>query len=104
MGIIVKGEITIAKGFETWKKMVFSNNKKLEEHGVKFIFSRPQKDNPTKLHDIMQFPNMGAIEAFGNDDELTAQRIEPVAVIESGIITPISEDYFTNYPDAHTKH
>ncbi|MDC1242811.1 hypothetical protein N8Z86_01650 [Amylibacter sp.] len=26
------------------------------------------------------------------------------AVIESGVMTPISEDYFTNYPDAFMKH
>ena len=26
------------------------------------------------------------------------------AVIETGVMTPISEDYFTNYPDAFIKH
>ena len=34
MAIIVKGEITITKGFDHWKSMVFSQEEKMaEEHG-----------------------------------------------------------------------
>ncbi|MDB4839023.1 hypothetical protein OAH74_04120 [Amylibacter sp.] len=38
------------------------------------------------------------------NEELTEIRREAGAVIESGVMTPISEDYFTNYPDAFIKH
>ena len=38
------------------------------------------------------------------DAELTEIRRQGGAVIESGVMTPISEEYFTNYPDAHLKH
>ena len=38
MGILVKGEITITKGFKTWKEMVYAQDGKLKEHGIKFIF------------------------------------------------------------------
>ena len=52
----------------------------------------------------MHLPSMEAIQALSSDQELTAQIIETRAVIESGVMTPIEEDYFTNYPDAHMNH
>ena len=104
MGIIVKGEITITKGFKTWKEMVYAQDEKLKEHGIKFIFAGTQKDDPSNLHTVMQFPNMEALQAFRDDKQLTEKRREAGAVIESAMMTPISEEYLTNYPDAHTKH
>tara|TARA_B100001094_G_C17849831_1_gene632079 strand:- start:133 stop:294 length:162 start_codon:yes stop_codon:yes gene_type:complete len=50
MGIIVKGEITITKGFQTWKDMIYAQDAKLKEQGIKFLFAGTQKDDPTKLH------------------------------------------------------
>ena len=38
------------------------------------------------------------------DEELTEKRREAGAVIESAQMTPISDDYFTNYPDAFIKN
>ena len=40
----------------------------------------------------------------GANEELNEIRKQAGAVIESGVMTPISEDYFTNYPDAFMKH
>ena len=65
MGILVKGEITITKGFKTWKEMVYAQDEKLKEHGIKFIFAGTQKDDPSKLHTVMQFPNMEALKLLG---------------------------------------
>ena len=62
MAILVKGEITITKGFKTWKEMVYAQDGKLKEHGIKFVFAGTQKDDPTKLHTVMQFPNMEALK------------------------------------------
>ena len=53
MGILVKGEITITKGFKTWKEMVYAQDGKLKEHGIKFIFAGTQKDDPTKLYTVV---------------------------------------------------
>ena len=39
MAILVKGEITITKGFKTWKEMVYAQDGKLKEHGIKFVFA-----------------------------------------------------------------
>ena len=104
MGILVKTEITISKGFKNWKKMVYAQDEKLKEHGIKFIFAGTQKNDPTKLNTIIQFPNMEALQAFRDDKELTEKRREAGAVIESSVMIPISDEYFTNYPDAYTKH
>ena len=50
MGILVKGEITITKGFKTWKEMVYAQDGKLKEHGIKFVFAGTQKDDKKLQH------------------------------------------------------
>ena len=104
MAIIVKSAIRINKGFDTWAAMVKSQDERLGEMGIKFLFAGTEKDDPTQLHAIMMFPSMEVLQAFGADEELTEIRRQGGAVIETGVMTPISEDYFTNYPDAFMKH
>ena len=103
MAIIVKGEITISKGFDTWKSMVKKNQGRMEEMGMVMLFAGVQKDDPTKLHAIMKFPDLEALQAFGANEELTEQRRQAGAVIETGIMTMIAEDEFiTNFPAPFT--
>ena len=99
MALLVKGEITITKGWDTWKNMVAESKDKMEEYGISFIFAGTQMDDETKLHVLMKFDSMEALEKFRNDDELTERRRQAGAVIESGIQTPISSDYMTNFPN-----
>ena len=73
---------------------------KLKEHGIKFVFAGTQKDDPTKLHTVMQFPNMEALKAFKDDKELAEKEKEAGAVLESAVMIPISDEHLTNYPDA----
>ena len=47
MALLVKGEITITKGFETWKNMVYQSKDKLEEYGISFLFAGTQMDDET---------------------------------------------------------
>ena len=104
MAIIVKSAIKISKGFDTWAAMVKSQDERLASMGIKFLFAGTEKDDPTQLHAIMMFPSMEVLQAFGADEELTEIRRQGGAEIETGVMTPISEDYFTNYPDAFMKH
>jgi hypothetical protein len=104
MAIIMKSSIKITKGFDTWQTMVKAQEDRINEMGIKFLFAGTEKDDPTQLHAIMLFPSMEVLQAFGANEELTEIRREAGAVIESGVMTPISEDYFTNYPDAFMKH
>ena len=39
MAVIVKGEITITKGFDHWKSMVFSQKEKMAGMGMQFLDS-----------------------------------------------------------------
>ena len=52
----------------------------------------------------MMFSDMAALQVFGSDDELTEIRRQEGAVIDGGDMTPISNNYFTNYPDAFIQH
>ena len=104
MAVIVKGEITITKGFDHWKSMVFSQKEKMAEIGMQFLFAGTQKNHPTKLHTVIKFESVEAMQAFGADKELTENRRHAGAVIESGVMTPISDDFFTNYPTAFMQH
>ena len=99
MTIIVKSEITITKGFETWKTMVQESSEKMQTIGFSFLFAGTAQDDPTKLVAVLRFDSMEALKSFGADEELTEQRIEAGAVIESGVMTIMSNDFFTNYPE-----
>ena len=63
-----------------------------------------KKYDPNQLHAIMMFSDMAVLQVFGSDDELTEIRIQGGAVIDGGDMTPISNNYFTNYPDAFIQH
>ena len=104
MAVIVKSSIKLSKGFDAWQAMVKSQEDRINEMGIKFLFAGTEKNDPTQLHAVMMFPSMAVLQAFGADAELTEIRRQGGAVIESGVMTPISEEYFTNYPDAHMKH
>ena len=102
--VIVKSEITIAKGFDHWKSMVFSQKEKMAGMGMQFLFAGTEKNDPTKLHTIIKFESVEAMQAFGSDKELTETRRQAGAVIESGFMTPISDKFFTNHPVAYMQH
>ena len=72
--------------------------------GIKFLFAGTEKEDPNQLHAIMMFSNMAVLQVYGSDDELTEIRRQEGAVIDGGDITPISNNYFTNYPDAFIQH
>ena len=104
MAVIVKSSIKLSKAFDTWKAMVKSQENRIKEMGIKFLFAGTEKEYPTQLHAIMMFPSMEVLQAFGADTELAEIRRKGGAVIESGVMIPTLEEYFTNYPDARMKH
>ena len=59
---------------------------------------------PTKLHTIIKLESIEAMQAFGADKEFTKNRKQAGAVIESVVMTPKSDKFFTNYPDAFMQH
>ena len=103
MAILVKTEITITKGFDTWKKMVESQTPKLEEMGISFLFAGTELDDPTKLHAAMRCDSLDVLKRFGADEKLTNERREAGVVIESRSFTLLSDDFMTNYPEPFMK-
>ena len=69
-----------------------------------FLFAGAEKSDPTKLLTIIKFDSVETMQAFGADEELTEIRRQAGAVIESGVMTPISDEFFTNYPEAFIQH
>ena len=66
---MVTGEIIIFEGFTTWKKTAYANDKKLEEHRIKFICAGPQKDDLSQPRGAMQFPvwrQLKLLKTIGN--------------------------------------
>ena len=59
---------------------------------------------PTKLHTIIKFGSIKSMQAFSADKEFTETRKQAGAVIESVVMTPKSDEFFTNYPDAFMQH
>ncbi|MEE2996906.1 MAG: DUF3764 family protein [Pseudomonadota bacterium] len=99
MAILVKTEITITNGFEAWKKMVHAQTDKLHEMGISFLYAATEHDDPTKLHTAMRFDSLEVLKQFGADETLINERREAGVIIESGILTILSEDFMTNYPE-----
>ena len=44
MAIIVKSAIKLNKGFDTWAAMVKSQDERIREMGIKFLFAGTEKD------------------------------------------------------------
>ena len=104
MAIIVKGEITISKGFNHWKEMIFSQKEKMAGIGMQLLFAGTTKEDPTKLISVIKFDSIEAMQAFGADEELTEIRRQAGVVIESGLMTPISDEFFSNFPEPFIQH
>ena len=71
---------------------------------MQFLFAGTEKSDPTKLHTIIKFESIEAMQAFGAEKELTETRRQAGAVVESGVVIPISGEFFTNYPGTFMQH
>ena len=80
--------------------MVKSLDQKLGEMAINFLFTGTEKDNSNQLHAITMFPDMKVLQVFGSNYELSEIGKQGGTGIKRGVMTPISENYFVNYPDA----
>ena len=71
--------------------------------GTVMLFAGVQKDDPTKLHTIIKFPDLETLQAFGANEELTKERRQAGAIIKSGVITMVAKDkLLINFPTPFT--
>tara|TARA_Y100000994_G_scaffold220186_1_gene199146 strand:- start:170 stop:463 length:294 start_codon:yes stop_codon:yes gene_type:complete len=97
--MIVKLTQSLNNGLAPWKEMVHNNAHKMKEHGFRAIFAGTEAGDDSKLTVIMEFDSPESMEAFKNDAELTQARIEAGADLESTVVTPMSSDSFSNFPE-----
>jgi hypothetical protein len=77
--------------------------KSMEEMWMVMLFAGVKKHDPTKLHAIMKFPDLEALQAFGANEELAEERGQAGSLSESGVMTMMAEDEFlTNFPAPFT--
>jgi uncharacterized protein (DUF1330 family) len=92
--MIVKLTQDLARVFKPWKDMFHENEAALNALGGKLIFAGTEKDNDNKLMAIIDFESPEAMKAFGGHEELKAKRAAAGAILESTVITPMSNDSF----------
>ena len=92
--MIVKLTQDLARGLKPWKDMFYENEAALNALGAKLIFAGTEKDNDNKLTVIIDFGSPEALKAFGGDEELKAKRAAAGAILESTVITPMSNESF----------
>ena len=94
--MIVKMTIDLARGFEPWKDMFIKNEHKLNAHGGRLVFAGTEKENDNKLTIIMDFDSSDALKSFAGDEELAKIRTAAGAMLETGTVTLMSNESFTN--------
>ena len=96
--MFVKGTITLSKGFQTWKTMVHANEEKMRKIGFRIVYAGTPADDGSQLTVIMEFDSPEALDDFQNDAELTRERVEAGVVMETSMMTPMTEQSFINFP------
>ena len=94
--MIVKMTIDLARGFEPWKDMFIKNEHKLNAHGGRLVFAGTEKENDNKLTIIMDFDSPEALKSYAGDEELSKIRTAAGAMLETGTVTMMSSESFTN--------
>ena len=92
--MILKLSHDLSRGFKPWKEMFFENKARLESLGGRMIFAGSEADDDNKMMVIMEFDSPEALQAFGADEELKAKRAAAGALLETTVVTPISDESF----------
>lgn len=92
--MILKLTQDLSRGFIPWKEMYFENKAKLDAVGGKLIFAGSEADDDNKMMVIMEFNSPEALQAFGADEELKAKRAAAGALLETTVVTPMSDESF----------
>ena len=90
--MLVKLTQDLKNGFAPWKAMLHENGHKLKEHGITCIFAGTEKDNDNKLIVIINFATQEGMMGFKNDEELTQRRIAAGAMVETTVMTSMTDE------------
>lgn len=93
--MMVKLTQDLERGFQPWKEMFHENETTLNALGAKLVFAGTEKDNDNQLTIIIDFDSPEAMKAFGGHEELKAKRAAAGAILETTVLTPMSDQSFT---------
>ena len=74
--------------------MYHENQVVLNGLGARLIFAGTEKDDDSKLTVIIDFDSLEAMKAFGAHEELKAKRAAAGALLDTTVITVMSEGSF----------
>ena len=63
----------------------------MEYLGMKVLFAATEANDDTKLHVIIQFPDMETAKTFSTREDVTEKRREAGVLIETTVMTPLAE-------------
>ena len=92
--MMVKLTQDLARGLGPWKDMYHENQAVLNALGARLIFAGTEKDDDSKLTVIIDFDSLEAMKAFGGHEELKAERAAAGALLDTTVITVMSEGSF----------
>ena len=75
--------------------MFFENEAELNTLGARLIFAGSEKDNDNKIMVLIDFDSPETMKAFGGHEGLKAKRAAAGALLETTVITIISDEAFT---------
>ena len=93
--MLVKLTQDLARGFAPWKEMFFENEAELNALGARLVFAGSEKDDDNKIMVIIDFDSPEAMKAFVGHEGLKAKRAAAGALLETTVITIMSDDAFT---------
>ena len=93
--MLVKLTQDLARGFAPWKEMFFENEAELNALGARLVFAGSEKDDDNKIMVIIDFDSPEAMKAFGGHEGLKAKRAAAGALLETTVVTIMSDDAFT---------
>ena len=92
--MMVKLTQDLARGLRPWKEMYHENQAVLNGLGARLIFAGTEKDDDSKLTVIIDFDSPEAMKAFGGHEELKAKRAAAGALLDTTVVTVMSEGAF----------
>ena len=95
--MIVKLECKLERGFAPWKAMLEENSDKLKEHGMTIIYAGTVKDDDSSMTAIIDFASQEGMMNFRADEVAKAKRAEAGVLLDTVIMTPMTDMSVANY-------
>ena len=95
--MIVKLEGKLERGFAPWKAMLEGASDKLKEHGMTVIYAGTSIADDNSLTVIIDFASQGGMMNFANDEEAKAARAEAGVLLDTIVMTPMTDSSVTNF-------